>query len=138
MRSHPIVYADLRKDLRHDDQQLSLNVSMVPTFGEAGAGPAYEGQKGKIRICPNKMYDEDVGVEAQANHDEGDGEERPTHGNQDDASVSTRSCWRRHGLGKPFEVLRVMEVGGKVHCSNSRNPWLFVVPLRGSSGGSGL
>lgn len=48
---------------------------------------AYKSEKGEVRVYPDKMYDEEIRVEAQTNHEEGDDEERPAHRNQDDAGA---------------------------------------------------
>ena len=40
------------------------------------------------------MDDEEIGVEAQANYDERDDEERPAYGNQDNAGAYVGSYWR--------------------------------------------
>lgn len=48
---------------------------------------AYKSQKGKVGVCPDEMYDENVGVEAQGDDDQSDDEERPTHRDQDSAGA---------------------------------------------------
>lgn len=88
-------------------------------YGIRGGILAYEGQKGEIGVYPDKIDDEEIGVETQANHEEGDDEESPAHCNQDDAGAG--SCRRRHGPETPSEVPTVMKV-------ESRSPSLRSSP----------
>ena len=49
VRPHSIVNADLRKNLRHNDQQLSLGINKDPTSGiDLRGSVAYKRQKGEI------------------------------------------------------------------------------------------